>query len=403
MTMERFTSGRFVVKSIRRRTFRNAVTILTFAVITSSLLLSAFLVGGAQTSVQSGMDRLGADLMVVPIQYRDQTDAILLTGHPSTFFMNTTVMDKVEGVAGVEKVAPQTFIASLAAACCTIPTQLIAFNATKDFTIHPWLQQELGRPLEPGEIILGHQVIAGGVGDHMTFYGRIFLVAGILEQTGTGVDTSVFIVDSDAVEMAKESEVHAVQPLNYTMGQISTVLVKLIPGSDPETVAAQIQSSVPGVSVITSHYLATQVANQLSGTIGSLQFTALAVTVVSVPLVATVSSMVANERKREIGLLRTMGATRRFVFSSILAEALVLAAIGALVGLAASAFIVMVFQNFIVTSLGIPFLWPSFGVLAGQVGIIALAAIGIGGLAATYPALKASRTDPYDAIRSGQA
>jgi putative ABC transport system permease protein len=164
-----------------------------------------------------------------------------------------------------------------------------------------------------------------------------------------------------------------------------------------------IRASVPGTSVITSHYLASQVSDQLSGTIGSLQFTALAVTVVSIPLVATVSSMVANERKREIGLLRTMGATKKFVFSSILVEALILATIGALVGLAASAFIVVVFQNLIVTSLGIPFLWPSFGVLAVQVGIIALVAIGIGGLAATYPALKASRTDPYDAIRSGQA
>ncbi|HTY46068.1 MAG TPA: FtsX-like permease family protein, partial [Methanomassiliicoccales archaeon] len=153
---------------------------------------------------------------------------------------------------------------------------------------------------------------------------------------------------------------------------------------------------------ITSHYLAKKVTDQLSGTIGSLQFTAISVTVVAVPLVATVSSMVANERKREIGLLRTMGATRRFVFLTILVEALLLAVIGAIIGAAISAMIVQVFQNVLVTSLSIPFLFPTLGDLLTQVGLIALFAIGIGGLAATYPAIRASRstpTTPYARVR----
>jgi len=395
--------GRFVIKSIKRRTFRNAVTILTFAVIAASLLLSYFLVGGAQSSTEVGMSRLGADILVVPQQYHAQTDAIILTGHPSTFYFNSSVLEGVKDVPGVQKVSTQTFIATLNADCCALPTQLIAFNATQDFTILPWLSSNLGRPLRPNEIVLGHQVIGGAVSEHMIFYGHEFVVAGILERTGTGIDASVFIQDTDAFVMAENSATLARKPVDLKLGQISSVLVKVTPGASSESVAALIEQSIPGASTITSHYLAKKITDQLAGIIGSLQFTAMSVTIVTVPLVATVSSMVANERKREIGLLRSMGASRRFVFLAILVEALVLATAGALIGALVSGLLIWAFQNLILSSLSIPFLWPSVGELVVQVGMVAFIAVAIGGLAATYPAIRASRIDPYEAIRSGQA
>jgi putative ABC transport system permease protein len=401
--MESFKLRQFIWKGITRRTFRNVVTILTFAVVTGSLLSAYFLVGGAENSAQAGMDRLGADLLVVPEEYQTATDAIILTGHPTTFFFNGSTMDGVKDVQGVEKVAPQTYIATLNYGCCAFPTQLVAFNSTQDFTIQPWLKEELGRPLAKDEIILGSQYIGGAVGFHLLFYGHDFTIAGILEPTGTGVDQSVFIQERDALQMANDSGRLAVKKLDYQAGDISSVLVKLAPGANADQVAADIENSIPGVSVITSNYLARKINDQLSGTVGSLYLTAGAITLVSVPLVATVSTMVANERKREMGLLRAMGATKRFVFGVVLTEALILAGLGALIGTAVTSIVIMVFKDLITTSLGIPFLWPSVYVLAIQVGLVAMAAIAIGGLAALYPAYRTSRLEPYEAIRTGQS
>jgi putative ABC transport system permease protein len=401
--MESFKLRQFIWKGITRRTFRNVVTILTFAVVTGSLLSAYFLVGGAENSAQAGMDRLGADLLVVPEEYQTATDAIILTGHPTTFFFNGSTLDGVKDVQGVEKVAPQTYIATLNYGCCAFPTQLVAFNATQDFTIQPWLRDELGRSLQKDEIILGSQYIGGAVGYHLIFYGHDFTIAGILEPTGTGVDQSVFIQERDALQMANDSSRLAVKKLDLKAGEISSVLVKLAPGANADQVAADIENKIPGVSVITSNYLARKINDQLSGTVGSLYLTAGAITLVSVPLVATVSTMVANERKREMGLLRAMGANKRFVFSVVLVEALILAGLGALIGTAVTSIVIMVFKDLITTSLGIPFLWPSIVVLAVQVGMVAMAAIAIGGLAALYPAYRTSRLEPYEAIRTGQS
>jgi putative ABC transport system permease protein len=391
----------FIWRGVRRRTFRNLATVLTFAMVTGSLLSAYFLVGGAENSAQVGMSRLGADLLVVPEEYQSATDAIILAGHPSTFFFNASELDGVQYVPGVDKVAPQTYVATLNAACCAFPTQLVAFNSTKDFTITPWLQESIGRPLQKDEIILGSAYIGGAVGFHLVFYGHDFIIAGILEPTGTGVDQSVFIQDTDAWEMAKESVTLAVKPLTLRPGEVSSLLVKLTPGSDAEEVAAAIKRQVPGSSVITSNHMARQINDKLAGTVGSLYLTAGAVTLVSVPLIATVSTMVANERRREVGLLRAMGAKKRFVFSVVLIEAVILASIGALVGTLATGLLIALFKDLITTSLEIPFLWPSPWELGWQVGSVAVLATAIGALAALYPAIRASQLEPYEAIRSG--
>jgi putative ABC transport system permease protein len=391
----------FVWKGIRRRTFRNIATVLTFAIVTGSLLSAYFIVGGAQNSAAIGMERMGADLVVVPEQYQSVTDAIILSGHPTTFFFNATFLEGVKDVPGVERVAPQTYIATLNAGCCAFPTQLVAINSSQDFTIQPWLDTQLGRPLQKDEMIVGSQFIGAAVGLHLLFYGHDFTIAGILEPTGTGVDQSVFIQDTDAWEMAAHSSKVAVRTLTLKPGDVSSLLVKLAPGADAEAVAASIEEQVPGSSVITSNYMARKINDQLAGTVGTLYLTAGAVTLVSVPLIATVSTMVANERRREVGMLRAMGGSKRFVFSTILVEAIVLASIGAAVGTVATGLLITVFKDLITTSLEIPFLWPSLGGLIVQVGTVAVLATAFGSLAALYPAIRASRQDPYEAIRAG--
>ena len=78
--------------------------------------------------------------------------------------------------------------------------------------------------------------------------------------------------------MAKDSVQLAVKPLTLKAGEISAVLIKLAPGANAEQVAAAIETAVPNAHVVTSAYLAREVSNQLSGTIGSLYLMAGAVT-----------------------------------------------------------------------------------------------------------------------------
>jgi putative ABC transport system permease protein len=107
--------------------------------------------------------------------------------------------------------------------------------------------------------------------------------------------------------------------------------------------------------------------------------------------VANVMVISVLERRSEIGLRRSLGATRRHVALQFLAEALLLAGIGGIVGVLLGAAI----GSGYAWSRGWPAVVPPF-VLAGGVG----AALLIGAVAGLYPALRAARLAPTEALRS---
>jgi len=390
-----------IVKSILHRPVRNGALLISFAFISASLFSGHFLMEGATDSVRQELSRLGADIIVVPEQYHAEGEGVLLRGEPTTFFFDRAIVGQVENVSGVAQAAPQIYIATLPADCCSALIQLIAIDPSRDFTIGPWLAQHRDIPLGKDEIILGSE-IAGDTGSVQYYYGHPFRVAGKLEPTGTGVDVSVFLRAEDARVMAEESGAVAYEPLEIPEGKVSAILVKVKNPAESSQVASRITEHVKGVRVITPQYLISSVTTRLDATIRILDLAALVAALISLPLIALISLMAADERKREIGILRALGATRRRIFYLIIGESVIIALAGGIIGVAVSSGLLLLFQSYISVTLGVPLAVPA----AGSFAISALAAIlltsGIGGIAAFFPAFRAARTEPYHAIRSGE-
>jgi len=120
-------------------------------------------------------------------------------------------------------------------------------------------------------------------------------------------------------------------------------------------------------------------------------------------MVSVMFSAIITERRRELGLLKAIGARRSQVVGMLLAEAGLATAIGGVLGCLVGVILMRIYEHSLVYYLdrmGVPFVWLDSRLVA-VIGVlcVGLASL-IGATGALYPAWRASRSDPHDLIRA---
>jgi putative ABC transport system permease protein len=322
-------------------------------------------------------------------------------GVPAKFWMPSENVDKIAAIPGVETVSPQLYLATLTgASCCSVSDMfMIAYDPATDFTIQPWLQKKIGTGLRLGEVVAGDYISATEGDQNIKVYGYLVTLKANLEPTGTGLDQSMFLTFDTAYDIAHKSVTQAEQSLEIPPDSISAVMVKALPGSDLYAISAKIMQDVPNVTPIQSSNMFQSYRVQMTGLLKTILLIMGITWGLSIVLIGLVFSMAANERRKELGVVRAIGATRGFIFKSLLLEASFLAFLGGALGIFLAVLSVYLFQRLISVSLGIPFLLPSPGPLVVQVGVGLFLALFSVNLAALLPAIKVSRQDPAVAMR----
>jgi putative ABC transport system permease protein len=418
-------------RNIAGNSFRSWVVALCALLVASFALATTLIVQGAENSLRLAIARLGADIVVVPAGTAAKVENALLMGAPTQAWMPYENLDRIAAVPGVQVASPQLFLSSLSnAPCCSVSDMfMVAFDPKTDFTITPWLERTIGRDLRLGEAVGGTYIFMPAGMTTVMLYGYNVTLKATMEPTGTGLDQSLFFTFETAEDIAASSRMMAstsaaadtseaaatmngtesgtatssrvtvMTPLKIPPDSISAVMVRLAPGSDAHAVALDIMHAVPDVVPIESPNLFQTYRMQMASLLNSV-LAVLGVTwVMSMVLIGLVFSMAANERRRELGVLRALGATRGVVFEALVTEAGLLALGGGAVGIGVTILAVYLFHQAIVVSMGVPFLFPSPGLLMAQVGGgLGLALISVT-LAALLPAYRISHQEPAAAMR----
>ncbi|MBR1486085.1 MAG: FtsX-like permease family protein [Synergistaceae bacterium] len=402
--MHKLSTWNIAKKNLRRHPYRN------FCLITAILLLSLFLFVGSVLSLslsngaESMSNRLGADVMVVPEGYDPHVDSILLAGKPSTFYLPENAMEeilKIKNDLGIKLISPQIFLATLNASCCSYPIQLVGIDYESDFIIGSWLKNEIYHDLSDGEIIVGYHV-SGWPGDIIKFFNQDLKVAARLEQTGMGFDAMIFMNRATIEKLAIEAEKILGRPFGNKKNSASVLMLKLEQGYDSVAAASEInrQLNKKGIYALFSKKFVNNIGSSLKMISFIIKSCVIFLWLLSIFIVGLIFALTLSERKKEFGVLRSIGASRKKLIALCFAEVFLISFYGALLGVILGNAAVAVGSPLAKDALHLPFLLPPIGTILKFSAFSIIAAIFTGIFSASISVFRAARADIHEILKS---
>lgn len=316
-------------KSVTRKIFRNIILVLAVAMLVALLVFALLFNRAIQEDIKEASRKLGADIVVVPAEAVDLAEEFILESNEKTFYMDQFVYDSLKDLPVIEQATYQVYLNTLDTSCCSIVAgQVVAIDQKTDFVIKPWLDTKV--ELKAGEVYVGsyvHEYL--GLINTATIFGRGIKVVGHLAETGTGLDHGIFMRKEDLDSISTEATGQR------RTNEISIVFLKLKEGVDLQEAVAAIRSINPQAGLMTRGSIGKDVRATLRDIIKIFAITIMIASTLSILLAWSTFTAITNERRREVGILRAIGASRGHIIKMFVTEAGIISLLGGLIGVAA--------------------------------------------------------------------
>jgi len=227
--------------------------------------------------------------------------------------------------------------------------------------------------------------------DRLKINGRTFKVAGTLKKIGNPMD-----------DMAIVMPIGTARTIFNNTDEVSIIFVDVKKGFDVTKVSDDIKKELKRERGVEDFKIQTfgDIMKTATKILGIIQYLFVGIAAISLIVggigIMNIMLMTVIERTREIGIMKATGATNRLILTLFLGEAALVGLIGGLIGFAlgfGTAFFISEYAGNVV---GIP-MHVSFSSSLFFGAILFSIIVGI--ISGTYPAYRASKLDPVDALR----
>jgi putative ABC transport system permease protein len=394
------------LRSIRRNLLRSFLTILGIVIGVSAVITMVTVGNGATQAIQTQITSLGTNLLLVMPGQRQPGGGGGGGGVPQFTEADAAAIEAQIG--GVAAVAPQGRASVTVVANGRNWATSVTGSTNAWFETGNW-KMASGRSFDPDEQLAGAAVCIIGETVRREIFG------GTVGQTGLGSPLRVRQFSCSVIGilaakgqggMGDQDDVvlvplHTLQRRVTGSTKVSTLSVAMEEGSDSAPLKASLRDLLRERRKLAEAdddnfniFDTQQLAETMSSTMGVLTSLLGAVAAVSLLVggigIMNIMLVSVTERTREIGLRLAIGALEREVLLQFLIEAVALAALGGLVGIVIAA----AASYALAGVMGVPFL---FDPMINLLSFFFSAAIGV--LFGYFPARRAARMDPIEALR----
>jgi putative ABC transport system permease protein len=395
---------KIAVKNLRNRLSRSLLTLLGIAIGIMAIISLMALGEGMQQAVTGQLSSL-SDVIIVSTGGGGFAS---FGGGGSTgeYFTQRDVAD-IQRLQGVKQVSTQLSGAGLAE--YNGKTTIVSLTG---MDVGVMRLQYASQNLEAGgfltegeqnEIMIGYGIAHDtfdtsiSIGGRIKINGEKFFVSGIFGKQGFGGSSSDSLVLMSSRDFQKLTG----------QSNISLIYLRVYNVNDAESIATSIQTTINGnhgQKDFATATTMTSILKTVQSIIGILQLVlvaiaSIALVVASIGIMNTMLTSVM-ERTREIGIMKAIGATNLDIMSIFIIEGMLVSSIGGIIGIILGVFgsqgLTLILNSFM--SMGgssslTPIITLMSVVLAVSVSII------VGVLSSLYPAWKAARMSPIEAVR----
>lgn len=394
-------------QSLKSNRTRSTLTMLGITIGVASITTILALSGGASNIVSSQVDALGGNIAVIRPGSVSDSPLEDLAKFPSTqhYAASTLTERDLESIGAIQNIsafAPMMVLSGAVKAESSGPIETSIVASTPSLAEIIDIETQDGQFLDPNlnqfTAVIGAQLsvdIFGteqSIGKTVTARGKSFTIIGVLKRennpinyNGVDFDRSIIISQDAGRELNQGSlQIQQINVQSDTIGNLNQVII------DINKALLKNHLGEADFSVLSGEQI-SQPTNRLftaiAGTITAIAAISLIVGGIGIMNIMLVS---VAERTREIGIRKALGASNSDIVAQFMIESLALS-----IGGGVSGFIIGYIAAFAIST----FL-PFFPLLSWEIGVVAIIiSVIVGTLFGIYPAIRASRKDPIDALR----
>lgn len=375
-----------MIRNITRRRGRFAFTLLGITIGIASFVTFLSLGGSLKKEIRREAAALGANLVVTPKGSCAYEQVSILTGEQLPTNITMEEVAKVRGIAGITALPFLTEKTAIG----NRPVPVVGVLPVEMKAFRQWKVQR-GSYFDNATAVVAGAAAAEryglAPGSPVTIRGERFTVSGVLAETGSRDDLTLFLPLQEAQRVFKAGE------------HVSYIAVRVEELAKAEYYATRIRETV-NLGVVSDR----QMLNSVLSIVGSVNITLQMIAAVAVLAAAfgIINTMMTAtyERKREIGILQALGARRGTIFTIFLLESGFYGLLGGIAGVTTGMLVSVAAAPYISQNAFTAFVKGSGGAgvdpytVVSSVFFSTVVAVAAG----LFPAWRAARLSPVEAI-----